>query len=388
MLVSKALQRGHIRAHYQENFVPLPMQEHNQGRRVLIHREELKRFNDTFKKRHTHFGLQYLYRQIWSLKNSGLLNSLFHESAPLSKLLMFEGGSICYAAMDGDIYIEKITVTGRLGVNAKHPAGVYKVRKQEESDHKWLPDIKNMFIEERGFIDCKNMAISGYAANLESAAGYMPKFIRHGFGETSLSNVYALFYSPPQGRVSGAYKALRDSLGGKELESAKKLATVLEQIAIKQQTLNITVHGYGHYVFKSALKKINARNLKLPNVTVYYANATANLSAVDTLRRKTQMTLTEKAPLINPASLQQKYFSGNFISAPEIAIRAKPGNAISIIVNGLSSLPFSASGSLIGFLAVGSHRQMESELIENNGQAVQSTAKLVWNSIHKIMVRS
>lgn len=388
MLVSNALKKGQIRAHYKENFVLLPMQEHRQGRQVYIQRDKLQRFNDTFARRATNFSLQYIFRQIWSLKSSGLLNSLFHQSSPMSKVLTFEGGSIRYAAMDGDIYIEEITITGPLGVDAKHPAGVYKVKRDEDDPGRWRAAKKDEKISEIGHVQSKNMAINGYSDGLDDAANYMPKFIIHGFGEGALTKTYALFYVPSKSVVSGAYATLRDSFGGKELESAKKLATVLEQVGKKQQSLNITVHGSGHYIFKSALKKVCSLGVKLPSVTVYYANSTANLSAVDVLRRKSEMKLNEKPPLINPASLQQQYFSGNIVSAPEISVRAKPSDAVSTIFNTAASLPTSVSTSLIASLVIGSQRPLERELIQNTGQAVQSGAKLVWNSVHKMMVRA
>jgi hypothetical protein len=306
----------------------------------------------------------------------------------MSKVLNFEGGSIRYASMDGNIYIEDITLTGPLGVDAKHPAGVYKIRKSSGRSDLWDLEKKDQKIEQLGHVQSKNLAISGYSRDLLDAANFIPKFITHGFGEQSLNKTYALFYVPTKGAISSAYKTLRDSVDGKELESAKKLAAVLEQLSKKQQELNLTVHGNGNYVFKSALKKVCSQGLKLPNVTVYYANSTANLSAVDLMRRKADMKLSDKPPLINPASLQQHYLSGNIVSGPAVAVRAKPSNTISTLYNTAISLPSSVTVSLLASLVVGSQRPLERDLIENAGQAVQGGAKLVWNSVHKMMVRA
>ncbi len=388
MLVSKAIQKGQIRAHYKENFVPLPTQTHAHGRQVFIQKSQLQRFKDTFARRETNFNLQYIYRQIWSLKGSGYLSSLFNQHSSMSRVLTFEGGNIKYAAFDGDIYIEDINITGPLSGSAKHPAGVYKINKDETGKDRWKPDENESTVNQIGHIKSKNLAVNGYSEGLQDAANYMPKFITHGFGEASLNRTYALFYVPTSNPIGGAFKTLVDSVDGKEMETAKKLSVVFEQLSQKQQELNLTVLGSGHYVFKSALKKACSKGVKLPNVTVYYANSTANLSGVDMYRRKAGMKLSEKPPLVNPASLQQQYLSGNILSAPEVAVRAKPSNTISTLWNTATSLPTSLSVSLLASLTVGSQRPLERDLIQNTGEAVQSGAKLVWSNVHKMMVKA
>ena len=388
MLVSDALKRGELRGHYSNNYVLLPTQQHSCGKKVFIHKDELGIYKKTFASKNKHFGLNYVVKQIWLLKGPGLLNSLFHHASPISRMLKFEGGQIRYAAMDGNIYIEEINITGPLGVDAKHPAGVYKIKKYTGGRNGWDPEMNgDEKVDQIGHVKTKNLAVNGYAENLRDAARYMPDFIEHGFGKNTLNNSYSLFYVPSTGMASSAYKSLSDNLHIKDLEAAKKLASVFEQLSSKNQELNLTVHGSGHYVFSSALKKLNKSNMKLPNITVYYANATTNLSAVDFQRRQAGMKLSEKPPLINSASLQQQYLSGNIVSAPLVAARAKPSDAISIAYNSLTSLPSSMSFSLVASLTLGSARSLEREVIENSGQALQQGAKLVWNSVHKMMVR-
>lgn len=350
-------------------------------------RKNKKDFNDLFKKRSTNFNLCYVFKQLGLLKGPGFLQSLFHKSSAVSRVLPFEGGQIKYAAFEGSLYIDEIQITGPLGVDAKHPAGTYKVKK-DQSDAKWKPYEKSNKVNQVSHVDTKHLAINGNSSSLSDAADYMPVFIEHGFGEKSLNNTYSLFYTPTKNVANSAYKALSDDLNIKDLESAKKLASVFEQLSKKDQEVSLTVHGSGNYVFKSALKKLKQQNLKLPNVTVYYANSTANLESVDQERKQAGMKLHDKAPLINPVSLQQNYFSGNIISSPIIAARSTPKDKVSIAVNTFSSgLPKLHSPSFYIGLAAGSAPSLERKKIENIGQAAGASAQLVWDSVHKMMVR-
>lgn len=388
MLVSDALTRGQIRQHYKDNFVPLPEQQHSHGRKVYINAAQLNRFNDSFKNKNSHFGLNYLYKQIWTLKGSGFLNSLFNSSNPMSRTMTFEGGEIVYAAVDGDIYIEEITITGALGVNGALPAGVYRVRKVSGSDQ-WEPaGASEDKINEVGVVNTKHLAISGYSEDINDAASYMPAFIEHGFGKETLGSSYSLFYTPAQGALKGAFQSLCDDLGGKRIEAAKKLATVFEHYSGKKQELYVTVHGGGHNIFRSALKEITKKNVSLENVTAYYANATTNLQRVDRLRQKAKMKLCEKAPLINTSSLQQQFVSGNIVSAPVVAIKAKPEDAIAITFNSAAAAPLSISAKLATAVVLGSSRSLERKAITTAGHAVQEGTKLIWSNVHKMMVHA
>jgi len=194
---------------------------------------------------------------------------------------------------------------------------------------------------------------------------------------------------------------LKDELGLKELESAKKLASVFEQLSANKNEVNLTVHGSGHAVFRSALKKIKSRNLQLPNVTVYYANATTNLSVVDYQRRQAGMKLHDKAPLLNPLSFQQSYLSGNIVSGAEVAIRANPEDRISIglksgkQIAGLGALAgglgmLAAPSAIIGAASfgAGSMSGLNKQAIDSGEKAIQQAVKLIWDPIHKMMVKS
>ena len=398
MLVSNALISGNIRAHYSDNYVPLPGVDHSLGRRVFIQTAKLNQFETLFKKRSTNFNLCYVFKQLALLKGPGFLQSLFHKSSAVSRVLPFEGGQIKYAAFEGSLYVDEIQITGSLGVDSKHPAGVYKVKRSNSNEVDWEPDEKDHVVSQIGYVPTKNLAINGHSASLSDAANFMGKFIEHGFGAASINETYSLFYSPTQSAIGSAYKSLKDNIDIKELESAKKLAAVFEQLSGKNQEVNLTIHGSGHAVFRSALKKIKQQNIQLPNVTVYYANATTNLSTVDYQRRQAGMKLNEKAPLLNPLSLQQNYISGNIFSGPEVAARANPGDTISNGIKAgkaLAAMGAVSSFSLglgaitgLGSFAAGSLSGLQKQVIDSPEKAIQESAKLVWDSVHKMMVRA
>lgn len=405
MSIDKALSdlRGNIDQFFKTQFDELVDGLSANGRKLFLAKSNRKQFEELLKRKDKSFSERYFYNQLFSLKNVGYLSSQFSSISPITRRLKLEGGEIIYAVWNGNSYITQINVLP--SEPGKHSAGVYTARAQDKLGKAW--DI-NQDESQEDYIRPKNLAINGYAKNIRAAATYMPAFIKYGFGENALKDVYALFYNPCTGGLSSEWRSLQDSVG-LNTQTAKKLADVLILTAERQKEVNLTVHESGHVVLKSALRIAVERGQSLENFTVFYANPTHNLQAVDRLRGKTGMKLAAKAPLINTLSVKQYLLSGNVISDTVITSRADPNNkGVSIynaiqtafVVGGFGSISASLlgmAGAAVGaapFL-LGQSRSLNQKVIDSPGKAVQEGIrhyrekgkKLVWDPIHKMMVR-
>jgi len=86
------------------------------------------------------------------------------------------------------------------------------------------------------------------------------------------------------------------------------------------------LHEKGHAVFKRALQLALAEispadKTRLAKHKVFYANPTMNLSVIDRYRQQAGMQLAPQSPLMNNASLEQTWVTGNFISETHVSMR-------------------------------------------------------------------
>jgi len=338
----------------------------------------------------------------------GYINSMMSKVTMNARMLPIEGGQIHYYVWQSKVYITEIQVQKNYKLTPKgydFPAGIYQIKKTDK-DIAWQTEgFERGSIKPKGVVNTKNLAINGHCDNISDAASYMPNFITYGYGEGALSQSYALFFNPNQGGVGAEWRAFKNSTGlGSGTQSAKKLASAL--ILSAGKSINITVQGDGHSLFKQALKIAAQSNYSLEKMTVFYANATENLSQVDYWRKKTKMQLAQKAPLINKLNIRQSISSGNFISQPLVASRANSSNNLSIATGaamnafalvGLGSIGsglVGAAGWTLGVvpLLLGQSKTMNKKVIESPQQALQEGAKhykkLIWDPVHKMMVKS
>lgn len=408
MSVEKSISeiRGNIDQFFKTQFDELLAADSGVGRRIYILKRERGRFDKIIRKKDKSFSERYFCNQILSLRNVGYLNSQFSTVSPIARRLQLEGGDVVYAIWNGNSYITQINVSvSSEGSVRKEFAGVYRVIKEKQS---WSLSKTDEGVTEQGSFQSKNLAVNGYARTIDEAAAYMPAFIKHGFGENSLKDVYSLFYNPCSGLMSSDWKSLRDIIGF-DTQAAKKLADVLRLTAEKQKEVNLTVHESGHALLKAALRRVHASGQSLDKFTVFYANPIHNLHAVDKWRIKTGMKLATKAPLVNNLNARQFLLSGNFISQPAMVGRADPKNlwsarysAVSTLgkiggLGGISFTLFGVAGWAVGaapFL-LGQSRNLNQKVIDSPSKAVQEGMKhygeegkrLIWDPIHKMMVK-
>lgn len=406
--------RNELNGFYKDNFVEFPDPQNPQGKKIYVDKSQVVRFENMLKARNRNFNLLYITRQIFSLKDVGHLNALVSKVAPTSRKLMIEGGSILYSVWQGNIYITSVNISTNFRFEngtRKIPAGVYRVEKQKISDQKWDVTENRGLIESKAIVNTKHLAINGVCRDINDAANYMPAFIEYGHGEQSLKgDIYSLFFNPSQGFGAG-WRSMKESAGIGS-QTSRKLAAVLEQS--KGKEISITVHECGHALFKDALRQLNAKEIKLDTFTVFYANPTHNLTLVDIYRKRSGIKLANKAPLINSFNIQQSLSSGNIISGPFVAASAQPDNKAATLINagaslwGTQGLMLGASaGALaitnwgIGVLpfALGLAPDVNKKVISDFGTAVveggkswanaaTQTSKLVWDPIHKMMVKA
>jgi hypothetical protein len=246
------------------------------GRHIFVRSGEQKQFQAIAQAAKRNFNQLYIQRQIVGLKSVGLFNSFFSKFSALDRMLPLEGGQLIYEIRGGDIYLKDILVdvNYRASKTARvASAGMYKAKRDRYNN--WhVPND-----EQVSYIDTKNAAINGFAANLADAAGYMSRFIERGFGDSALRDSYCLFYNPATGGMNGAWRSVRDSVGMYGgTQAARKLADVIELTAARGKEVNWTVHEQGHALFKHALRLLDGRGTReLGSQTVFYANPTVNL---------------------------------------------------------------------------------------------------------------
>lgn len=398
-----------VDGYYKNNFVEMPDPLGQCGKKIYISKALGNRFNELFGSINRNFNTLYFYKQMASLKNIGTMSGWVSQKTVLSRILPLEGGSIQYAIWHGKIYITQIQMQtdyqyekGKRNI----PAGLYSVKK-ESSTGEWSA-AKGGEISDKAFVNTKNLAVNGRCADIDEAADYMPDFIQYGYGDGTLTDTYSLFFNPAYGKVKSGWRALRDSTGIADTQAAKKLADLLLLTGGKKREIQLTVHEQGHALLKSALRRVCQEQKTLGNVTVFYANPTSNLELLDRLRKQAGMQLAKKSPLINSVSIGQNIATGNFISGAMVASRADKGNAVSQIYNsaafitstaGLGSIassmtPLGAAGWALGAapLLLGSVGGMNKKVVTNPGEAVQeglrSVKKLVWDPVHKMMVKA
>jgi len=401
--------KGKLDSFFKNAFVELIDPENRAtGRSVYISKDENKFYIKIINQRSKDFNSYYIYKQIVSLKNMGYINSMMSKITMNSRMLPIEGGQIHYHVWQSKVYITEIQVQKnyRLTPHGRDvPAGVYQIKKTDETIA-WKPEgFENKTIKPQRVVNTKNLAINGHCDDISNAANYMPNFITYGYGEGALNQSYALFFNPSQGGVGAEWRAFKNSAGvGGGTQAAKKLASAL--ILSAEKNINITVQGDGHSLFKQALKVVAQSNHSLEKMTVFYANATENLSLVEHWRKKTKMKLAQKAPLINNLNIRQSISSGNFVSQPLVASQANSSNNLSIATGaamnafalvGLGSIGgglVGAAGWALGVapLLLGQSKAMNKKVIESPQQALQEGAKhykkLIWDPVHKMMVKS
>ncbi|WP_020405196.1 hypothetical protein [Hahella ganghwensis] len=388
-----------------QNFVELvdPLNK-TTGKKIYVSKNQLERYKNIFNGRDKDFNFSYLYKQITSLKNVGFMNSLLSRKSVLARMLPLEGGQLVYVVWKGEVYIEEIKIQADYKVEKNKrtvAAGVYKATQREEN--RWAVGESAFSAPSLNVVNTKNLAINGHCEDINDAATYMPKFIRHGFGESALNGVYALFFNPCQGFANGDWQAIRDSSGISSTQASKKLAEVLAITAKKNMEVNLTVHESGHALLKEALRQVHKSSITLDQFTVFYANPTHNIELVDVWRRRTGMRLSPKPPLMNSYSPHQFLLTGNAISYAPVAYMANNKNAVSTVYNStnsvLGAIGLKAVAGSLGLAGaaswafaaapylLGTGRSANQEVIETPGQAVEHGTKLVWNSMHKMMVK-
>lgn len=407
-------QRDQWAQFYSNNFVELQGPASSQGRKIFVSKDAAKRLASLIDNRSKDFNLLYITRQLFSLKDVGHLNSLISKAAPTSRKLVFEGGEIQYSIWKGHVYIANVSIKANFRVEKGKktvPAGVYRASKDRISKEWSVTDTKGN-VSRRSVVNTKHLAINGFCDDIQDAAGYMPAFIEYGYGDQTLSGgIYSLFFNPSQGFASADWRCIQESAGVGS-HSSSLLAATLEQSA--GNPICLTVHERGHALLKDALRKVCAKNIKLDSFTVFYANPTHNLELVDKWRERTGIKLAPKPPLINTLSAHQSLVAGNGISGAVVAARAQPENSLASFVNagiqlwglqGLTAIGGSlsltaavswTSGALP--FALGLAPELNKKIINNPGIAVQeglkatrkavkNTGQLVWDPIHKMMVR-
>lgn len=407
MLDSNLHLKGDIDSYFRANFEEVKELSPAIGRKIYVIKTEAKALAAIFRKRETHFGFLYFYNQILGLKNVGFLSSQFSSIAPMKKRLPLHGGEIIYIVWHSKVYISQINFFRDYDASEKRfAAGAYVVKKDKE----WDIVADSGRVTEVGYIKTNNLAVNGLCKGIDQAAKYMPDFIEYGFGKEALKNTYTLFYNPRSSMAGGEWRSLMDGMGVSS-GGAKKLAEALILSSQKnvEKGINLTVHDNGHSLLKSALKIACQRGEPLERFTVFYANPVNNVEIVDKWRKRSGMKLAAKAPLINTLSAGQYLASGNFISQPVVACRADPKNRVASLYNsGLSALGMAGAVSvgtdLVGAagwafavapMLLGQSRALNQKVIDNRGKALQEgarhltqqTKRVVWDPVHKMLVR-
>src|SRR5690554_791994 len=399
-----------IDQHFEKHFVEItdPLNR-SSGRQIFVAKEKFKAFSDIMGSRNRSFNNLYIYKQLASLKGAGVLNGMFSRYTVLSRMLPIEGGQIIYGIWHGRIYITdiKIQLDYKYTKGARNiPAGVYRVKKLNDTENPWRPNKDDGTIKQVENISTKNFAINGHCEDINDAANFMPAFIQYGYGETTLKDAYTLFFNPSQGFIRGDWRAICDSAGIGSTQAAKKLAAVLVTTAQTKTDVNLTVHESGHALLKQALRIVNREpQVRLSQFTVFYANPTHNLELVDKWRAKTGMQLAKKPPLINAVSAHQFLLSGNAVSSAVVAFKAKSPDRVASLYNTLGAglgiygahsigqglVGAAAWGFGVAPLLLGANRNLNKQVVDTNGRAVQeglrSYKKLMWDPIHKMMTR-
>lgn len=160
--------KGNIDEFFKSQFDPIPGTEESGGRQLFISKNQKARFGRLVERKDKSFLERYFCNQILSLKNVGYLNAQFSRISPISRRLELEGGEIVYAVWMGNIYITQINILP--SSQQKWSAGVYAIRKTESKEMPWVPERASKDRAESSRISHKNLAINGYAKNIESAA--------------------------------------------------------------------------------------------------------------------------------------------------------------------------------------------------------------------------
>src|SRR5690606_5678670 len=378
------------------------------GKKIFVAKAQEGNFQKVFDKRNTSFNNLYIYKQLASLKGIGIFNSMFSRYNVLSRMLPIEGGQIIYCIWHGRVYITdiKIQLDYKFTQGSRNvPAAAYRVVKTKRAKQPWQPGKVEGLASQVDNVKTSHLAINGHCSDIGDAANYMPAFIQYGHEEQNLT-AYTLFFNPSQGFAKGDWRSIRDSSGIAGTQAAKKLAAVLAITAKKDKNMNLTGHESGHALLKEALRIISKDSqIKLDRFTVFYANPTHNLELVDKWRARAGMKLVKKPPLINAASAHQFLLSGNAVSGPVVAFKSNSpdgmANLFSTIGAGMaiSAVPYMGQGlagaaswgfSVAPFL-LGANRELNKQVIDNNAKVLQeglrSYKKLVWDPIHKMMVR-
>ncbi|WP_444997741.1 hypothetical protein [Aliikangiella sp. IMCC44359] len=268
------------------------------------------------------FNMQYIMRQLNSLKGHGFMQSFFGHNVQ-NRILPVEGATIHYDVVYSKIFIKRIEVQNRHIIKRQHdaPCGVYRVEKAKNS---WIVDtIKNgedEFAAQTTRLDArrsKHIAVNGFCDDITDAAEFLPDLIKHGYqSEQPLGNQYHLFFNPVDSKARRLQKAGWTQLSGVkkgrqgQAQAVSKLVQILREH--RETPLCWTLHESGIDVFKQALKQVlKTQPTNLQNAsdfsahTVFYANPIHSLPLADNVRENANMKLSQQKALVNGFNVRQ-----------------------------------------------------------------------------------
>jgi len=292
----------------------------DQGMRVFVRKSEESNYNRLRNEAKKDYHARYLFNELMSLNNRhGLTRSIVSRFRQDQCNLQLEGGFIDYSMLSGCVFIKDYGVTQ---LKEKNKPGLYYVDISQADPQ----------LQPRTRISTQHIAVNGAFENAKSSARKLPEFIERGYKpETTQGTLeksgYSLFYNDCGPGIRSDFRQFFDTSnvrGGTEV--AKKLAQLIQIEAKHDKETSWTLHEKGHAVFKRALQLALAEispadKARLAKHKVFYANPTMNLSAIDRYRQQAGMQLAPQPPLMNNASLEQTWVTGNFISETHVSMR-------------------------------------------------------------------
>jgi hypothetical protein len=292
----------------------------DQGMRVFVRKSEESNYNRLRNEAKKDYHARYLFNELMSLNNRhGLTRSIVSRFRQDQCNLQLEGGFIDYSMLSGCVFVKDYGVTHSRG---EDKPGLYNV------------DIsgRKPKLEPAKRISTQHIAVNGAFKDSIKAAEKLPEFIERGYKpettqDTLEQSGYSLFYNDCGPGIRSDFRQFFDTSnvrGGTEV--AKKLAQLIQIEAKHDKETCWTLHEKGHAVFKRALQLALAEispadKTRLAKHKVFYANPTMNLSVIDRYRKQAGMQLAPQSPLMNNASLEQTWVTGNFISETHVSMR-------------------------------------------------------------------
>ncbi|WP_444993988.1 hypothetical protein [Aliikangiella sp. IMCC44359] len=297
------------------------------GREIYYEESQANAIKEIQQGSANNFNMQYIMRQLNSLKGYGFMQSFFGHNVQ-NRILPVEGATIHYDVVYSKIFIKRIEVQNEHIIRKRHdvPCGVYRVEKAKDS---WRTDtIKNGeddFSTQTTRLDArrsKHIAVNGFCRDIVDAAEFLPDLIEHGYqSEQPLGNQYHLFFNPVDSKARRLQKAGWTQLSGVKKGRQGKAQAVSKLVQIlrehRETPLCWTLHESGIDVFKQALKQVlKTQPANLQNAsdfsahTVFYANPIHSLPLVDNVRKNANMNLSQQKALVNNFNARQLAASG------------------------------------------------------------------------------